>query len=224
MRSLLAISVLAAALAAPATAGAGVVQSLKSAKLQRVTGSLTITESRCPPGSSECGKSKLEAAFDGGVKPRTKSEKGPAGFPLGARISGRGSGECSAESPSTVLTGPDGSVQFLSGASRLDPGTFASTRIAAFAGKRGVRIAWLEPLTPGLVCDYFEEPGTVLALPATPALPRTLVSPYLNPRALARKRFSITIAGSQDWTEQATDGTKVAGTAGWRLRLDYRRK
>lgn len=222
MRSVLLISVLAALLAVPATAGAGVLRTLKNAELQRATGTLTITESRCPPGSSECGSVKLDSTFEG-AKPRTRSERGPAGFPLGSRISGRGAGECTAESPATVVTGPDGSVQFLGGAARLDPGTFATTRIAAVADKRGVRIAWLEPLTPGLVCDYFEEPDTALALPASPALPHTLVSPYLSSRALRRKHFSVTIGGSQDWTEQAPDGTQVSGRADWRLRLNYKR-
>jgi hypothetical protein len=223
MRSLLVISVLTALLVGPASAGASDLQSLKKAKLQRATGTLTITESRCTPGSSDCGKAKLESAFATTEASRTQRAQGRPGFPLGASISGRGSGECSAESPTTVVTGPDGSIQFLSGASRLEPGAFQSTRIAAVAGKRGVRIAWLEPLTPGLACDYFEQPDTTLALPASPALPRALISPYLSPRALRRKHFSVTIGGSQDWTEQDADGTNVAGQATWRLRLEYKR-
>jgi hypothetical protein len=41
--------------------------------------------------------------------------------------------------------------------------------------------------------------------------------------ALARSHFSILIAGSREWSEQAADGTNVSGHASWRLRLDYKR-
>ena len=223
MRSLLVIFVLAALVVLPASAGASSLQSLKKAKLQRATGTLTISESRCPGGSTDCGNAKLESTFATTAVPRTQSAPAPPGFPLGASISGRGTGECSAESPTTFVTGPDGSAQFLSGASRVEPGSFQTTRIAAVANKRGVRIAWLEPLTPGLACDYFEQPDTALALPASPALPSALISPYLSSRALRRKHFSVTIGGSQEWTEQEADGTNVTGQANWRLRLEYKR-
>jgi hypothetical protein len=223
VRSLLAILALAALLLLPASSEAGGLASLKKAKLQKATGTLTITESRCAAGASECGQARLESSFATTAVPRTKSAPAPPGFPLGASISGRGTGECSAESPSSIVTSPDGSAQFLSGASRVEPGVFQTTRIAAVSNRRGVRIAWLEPLTPGLVCDYFEQPDTTLALPATPALPNALISPYLSSRALRRKHFSVTIGGSQEWTEQEADGTSVTGQASWRLRLEYKR-
>jgi hypothetical protein len=198
---------------------------LHNAKLQSATGTLTITETRCPPGSTtNCGKARLDEKFSTTPEPTTRSAPGRPGFPLGRRIAGKGSGQCNAESPTTEVTGPDGSAQFLGSASRVTPGKFTGTRIVVASARRGIRIAWLEPLAPGVRCDYFGEAGTDLALPAANELPIALVSPTIAPRVLKRSRFSVTIAGSQEWNEQAADGTAVAGRASWRLRLDYRRR
>jgi hypothetical protein len=197
---------------------------LRGAKLQSATGTLTITETRCPPGSTtNCGRARLDEKFRAAPEPTTRSVPGRPGFPLGRRIAGKGGGQCSAESPTTVVTGPDGSAQFLGSASRVTPGKFAGTRIAVATSRPGIRIAWLEPLAPGIRCDYFGEAGTGLALATGNELPTALVSPMIAPRVLKRSRFSVTIAGSQQWNEQTADGTAVAGLASWRLRLDYRR-
>jgi hypothetical protein len=216
------LAALLLALALPAAAHAA---SLGKAKLRSATGSLTISEARCPvdaqPGSPDCGKVELDSTFVSAPKARAHAGAGRAGFPLGLRITGVGKGQCNSESPTTVVTGPDGSVQLLTGSARVEPGTFDSTRIVVANGKRGIRVAWLEPLAPGFVCDYFNEPATTLALPAGEQLPNAVVSPLIAARVLKRSRFSVTIAGSKEWNEQAADGTQVIGRANWRLRLIY---
>jgi hypothetical protein len=209
-----------ASLAPASAASARSRDALRGAKLQAVAGMLSITETRCPQGSSACGKATLDEKFDAS-RPRTRSAEGRTGFPMGARIAGRGSGQCYAESPPETFTGPDGSVQFLGSAARVTPGKFHSTRIVASTSKRGVRIAWLEPLTPGITCDYFGEPDTSLEVPAAQKLADALVSPLIGTRALKRSRFSVTIAGSQEWNDPAADGTQIAGRASWRLKLTY---
>jgi hypothetical protein len=208
-----------AALVLPAGATARPLDLLRGAKLQAATGSLTISETRCPPGSTDCGHLTLRETLKSGPKPRTRSARGRPGFPVGVRVSAGGGGQCEAESPTTVITAPDGSTQLLSGASRLDPGKFDTTRIVVAGSNRSVRIGWLEPLVPGIACDYFDERGTQLAVPAGPPL-QSVVLPL---HVLKRSRFSATIAGTQQWTGQAADGTQVTGSATWRLRLDYRR-
>jgi len=207
-----------ASLAPASAASARPRDALRGAKLQSVAGTLTITETRCPQGSNACGKATLVEKFDRAGS-RTNSGKGHPGFVASVRISGQGTGQCYAESPNTVITGPDGSVQFIGSAARLIPGRFDFTRIAASSVRRGARIAWLEPLTPGISCDYFGEPDTTLALPATRA--GALLSPLITTRTLERPHFSVTIAGSQEWNEPQPDGSQVNGRASWRLKLKY---
>lgn len=219
-RSTLILFAVMAALALPAAASARKVDALRGATLQSVAGTLTITETRCPQGSTSCGKATLDEKFDA-TKPRTRPADGRTGFPLGVRIPGRGTGQCYAESAPTVITGPDGSVQFIGSSARLTPGRFDATRIVASSSRRGIRIAWLEPLAPAIACDYFGEPDSTLAVPAAQALAGGLISPLIGPRVLKRSHFGVTIAGSQEWNEQAADGTQVAGRASWRLRLEY---
>ena len=211
-----------AVVALPSAANARPLEALRGAKLQSVAGTLTISETRCAQGSTSCGKATLQEKFEA-TKPRTRSAEGRAGFPAGVQIPGRGTGQCYAESAPTVITGPDGSVQFLGSSARVTPARFDATRIVASSSRRGIRIAWLEPLTPAIGCDYFGEPDTRLALPAVQDIPSALVSPLIGPRALKRSRFSVTIAGSQEWNEPASDGTQVAGRASWRLKLAYKR-
>jgi hypothetical protein len=211
-----------AALALPASASARPLDVLRNAKLQSASGTLTITETRCPagaqPGSPDCGKATLDETFDSAA-PRTRSVDGAPGFPAGFRATGRGRGTCEAESPTTVVNGPDGSAQLLGGSARVVPGRFDATRVVLAAGKHGVRIAWLEPFAPSIACDYFDEPGTTVDVPIAQGLP----SAVIGPSALKRSRFSATIAGSQDWNEPVADGTQVSGHATWRIRLDYKR-
>jgi hypothetical protein len=211
---------LLAALALPSAAGARARDALHGAKLQSAAGTLTISESRCAQGSTACGKATLTEKFDA-TSPRTSAGKGRPGFLAAVRIPGRGTGQCYAESPATVITGPDGSVQFIGSAARLLPGKFDSTRIATSSTKRGARIAWLEPVAPGISCDYFGEPDTTLTLPA--AYTSSLLSPLISTRTLKRPRFTVTIAGSQDWNGAAADGTQIASRASWRLKLNYTR-
>ena len=211
-----------AALLLPAGAAARPLDLLRKAKLQSATGTLTISESRCPAGSTNCGATKLTQKFDSGAKPRTRSVDGRTDFPVGLRIPGKGTGDCYEESPVETVTAPDGSQMILSSA-RLDPGSFDATKVVAANRGRGVRFAWLEPLAPGIVCDYFGEPDSALALPAARQLPGALISPVIGTRTLKRSRFSVTIAGSQEWNDAAADGTQIAGRASWRLRLDYAR-
>jgi len=209
-------------LALPAASDAAPLASLRNATLRAASGNLTISETRCPPGSSSnCGTARLEETFQSGTRPKTRATIGRAGFRAGLRILGKGSGACSAESPSSFVTGPDGSSQFLGGAQRLEPGAFIATRIAMAGNRRGARVAWLEPLLPSIDCDFFDQPGTSLALPAGQALQAALMSPTITPGMLRRSRFAITIAGSQEWTQTAGDGTRVDGHASWNLRLDY---
>lgn len=221
-RSTWTLIVVLAAVALPAQAAARPLEALRGATLKTVTGTLTITETRCPQGSTSCGKTTLTEKFNA-ARPRTRATDGRPGFPAGLRISGRGTGQCYQESPPETITGPDGSVQFIGSAARLIPGDFDSTSVVASGSKRGVRIAWLEPLAPGVACDYFGEPDTGLALPVAQALPDALVSPLIRPRALKRSKFSVMIAGSQEWSDPAADGGVVAGRASWRLRLGYKR-
>jgi hypothetical protein len=211
------------ALLAPAVAHAGALDSFSGAKLQAASGTLTIKEMRCPPGSNVCGVAQLDETFEAKAAPKTRSARGRSGFAQGLRVRGKGSGKCYAESPATVVTGPDGSEQFVGSAARVDPGNFAATRIAVAASKRGLRVAWLEPISPSISCDYFDERGTEVAVPSAQKLQSGLVSRTIAPRVLKRSRFSITVAGSQGWTETAGDGTRVTGRATWKLRLDYAR-
>jgi hypothetical protein len=210
-------------LLAPAVTHARPPDSFRGAKLQAASGTLTIKETRCPPGSSDCGTAQLDERFAAKSGPKTRSAQGRTGFPRGLRIRGTGSGKCYAESPPSVITGPDGSAQFVGSAARLEPGSFSATRVAVAAGKRGVRVAWLEPILPSISCDYFGEPATKLAVPAGQTLQSELVSRTIPPRVLKRSRFSVTIAGSQGWKATAGDGTQVTGRATWKLRLDYAR-
>jgi hypothetical protein len=211
---------LLALLAMPSAASARARDPLHGARLQSATGTLSISETRCPQGSTDnCGKVKLEERFKNGSKPRTHRVAGRQGLAAGLRISGSGTGQCSAESPTSLVTGADGSQQFLGAASSVEPGKFAATRVAMAGGRRGVRIAWVEPFVPGVDCKYFNQSGTTLRVP----LVAQLQSSLLGVRKLERSRFSVTIAGSKKWTEQASDGTQVSGTASWRLRLVYKR-
>jgi hypothetical protein len=210
-------------LALPVGADARPLDLLRGAKLEAATGKLTIAESRCPQGSNNCGKVTLAEDFKAGPKPRTRATEGREGFTAGLRISGAGTGQCTSESPTTTQAGPDGSVQFLGSSARVVPAKFATTRVAAAGGNRSIRIAWLEPIAPGVTCDYFGESGTALAVPVGGSLQSSLISPPVPARVLKRSRFSVTIAGSQEWNDAASDGTQIAGRASWRLRLDYKR-
>ena len=211
---------LLALLAVPSAAPARARDLLHGAKLQSATGTLSISETRCPQGSpGNCGNVKLQEDFKNGSRPRTHKAAARRGFAAGLRISGSGAGECSAESPTSLVTGPDGSQQFLGAASNVEPGRFRATRVVLGGGRRGVHVAWVEPFAPGVDCDYFNESGTILRVPVAAQLPSSL----LAVRVLKRSRFSVTIAGSKKWTEQASDGTQVSGRASWRLRLDYKR-
>jgi hypothetical protein len=212
-----------AALAAPGVASARPLDSLRGAKLQSAVGTLTISESHCPPGSTSCDKVTLNEAFKAGPKPRLRTTAGRPGFPLGMRIDGAGSGTCYSESAPVVQTGSDGSVQFIGSAARLVPGKFKASRIAVSGASRSVRIAWLEPLAPGVDCNYFEGSDPFLAVPAATQLQSELVSPAISARVLKRSHFGVTIAGGQEWNEEAADGTQVTGRASWRLRLGYKR-
>ena len=208
------------ALAVPAGAAARPRDLLLGAKLQSAAGTLTISESRCPQGSTQnCGDVKLQEKFKTRPKPGARTTAGRTGFSAGLRISGAGTGQCSAQSPTSLVTGPDGSQQFLGAASSVEPGKFAATRVALAGGRRGVRIAWLEPIAPGVTCDYFHESGTTLRVPVAAQLQSSLV----RVRVLKRSRFSVTIAGSKKWTRQEPDGTQVSGRASWHLRLTYKR-
>jgi hypothetical protein len=209
------------ALALPAGAAARPGAGLQGARLQAATATVKLSESRCAPGTTtNCGKTELTETFKG-TTPKTSSVQGQPRFPAGLQIAGKGSGSCYTESPTETVTGPDGSIQIITGAAQLLPGEFRATRVAIAGGKRGVRVAWLEPLAPSIECDYFQEPDTLLALPSTQAVPSALVSPTIGARMLKRSRFSITIAGSKDWNDTAADGTIVNGHGTWKLRLDY---
>jgi hypothetical protein len=208
------------ALAVPAGAVGRPRDLLQGARLQSANGTLTISESRCPQGSTEnCGEVVLQENFKTRPKPGARTTAGRTGFSAGLRITGAGTGECSAQSPTSLVTGPDGSQQFLGAASSVEPGKFTTTRVALAGARRGIRIAWLEPIAPGFDCDYFNERGTSLRVPAAAQLQSSLV----RVRVLKRSRFSVTIAGSKHWARQESDGTQVSGRASWRLRLTYKR-
>jgi hypothetical protein len=215
---------LAAALALPPAADA---RAQAKPQLRSAIGKVTFSQSRCPagtqPGSPDCAKLALTERFASGMSPRTLPAAGRGGFPAGLRIAGHGSGICESESPTTVVTGPDGSVQLLSGSALVNPGSFGATRIVSASNRRGTRFAWLEPLVPGIACSYFDE-GRALALPAGAELPGGLVSPVLARRVVARSRFAVTIAGSKDWVDARPDGTQIATHATWRLRLQFGRR
>jgi hypothetical protein len=210
-------------LLAPAISQARPLDSFRGATLQAASGTVTIKEIRCPPGSNDCGSAQLDEKFDARSGPKTRSAQGRSGFPQGLRIRGKGSGKCYAQSPPSFVTGPDGSQQFLGSAARVQPGSFGATRVAAAANRRGVRVAWLEPIVPSIGCDYFDEPSTHVAVPSGQKLQSGLVSHTVAPRVFRRSRFSVTIAGSQGWNRTAADGTRVTGRATWKLRLDYAR-
>jgi hypothetical protein len=221
VKRLLPTLTLVAALAAASAAHAGPLASLRQAKLQAAKGTLAIKETRCPAGTtSNCGTAQLDERFDGTPRPKATSARGGAGFPSGMRIRGKGSATCSTASPATFTTNPDGSMQFLGSAARVVPGRFSATRIAMAGSRKGARIVWLEPLRPSFGCSYFGEAGTGLAVPS---FTKELVSRSLGAHALKRSRFSVKIAGTQEWTRTDSDGTQVTGRASWKLRLDYRR-
>ena len=203
------------ALALPGAAQAGSLDAVRAATLQSAVGRMSIEQSRCPPGSENCGSVNLSVRFEAGPRPRTRSARGVADFPVGVRIRGLGSGTCSAESPSSIITAPDGSMQLLAGAQRVDPASFSTTRLGIGSGRRGARWLWLEPLSPSAACTYFDAPGN-LALPQAVA-----VSSWVSPRLLRRARFGVTIAGSYAWQEPGADGGVVSNRATWSLRLAY---
>jgi hypothetical protein len=221
MTRLLVLSGALVALALPAPAGAAGRDPLKGAKLRSAAGTLTMLETRCPPDTPmNCGKVQIDEKFATAPKPKIRSVPGRPGFPTGIRIAGRGSGQCSIES--TVPTAQEPG-QLIGSALRVSLAKFTDTPVAVARSRRGVRFAWLEPLAPGVPCDYFGQAETNAALPPAATLPKALISPTIGRHFLQRKRFSVTIAGSQQWTETAADGTIVNGTASWRLRLDYAR-
>jgi hypothetical protein len=196
MTRLLVLSGALVALALPASAGAAGRDPLKGAKLRSAAGTLTMLETRCPPDTPmNCGKVQIDEKFATAPKPKIRSVPGRPGFPTGIRIAGRGSGQCSIES--TVPTAQE-------------PGQLIGSAL---------RVS----LAPGVPCDYFGQADTNAALPPAATLPKALISPTIGRHFLQRKRFSVTIAGSQQWTETAADSTVVNGTASWRLRLDYAR-
>jgi hypothetical protein len=158
--------------------------------------------------------------FDSGRHPHIRRTRGLRGFALGVRASGRGRGQCAAESPAVTVTAPDGSMQLLGGAQRLDPLSFAATRIFIGVGRRGARWAWREPVAPAYRCVYFGDPGAPLALPRSVAIP---ASGWIPRRVLRRRHFVVKISGSRAWTRQAADGTSVKSLARWSLRLRYSR-
>jgi hypothetical protein len=204
----------------PAAARAGALNAARDAELRSAVGSLSITETRCRPGSADCRHLTLRTRFASGHHLRVRHSRGRAQFALGVRLSGRGSGECAAESPAVLVTAPDGSMQLLGGAQRVEPASSDATGIFIGAGRRGARWAWREPLAPGFRCVYFDQPGYGLALPRSVPIP---TSAWIPAHVLRRSHFTVTVAGSRAWAGQAADGSTVTGHARWRLRLRYSR-
>jgi hypothetical protein len=218
--ALLAIALLAV-LAAPAAAK----DALGGAVLQSATGQMSLTETRCAAGAaaSDCGHVKLTNSFSAGPRPAASNTSGPAGFRNAVVVHGRSRGICSADSPPSIVTATDGSMQILAGAQRVEPANAKSTTIAFAAGARGARWAWLEPFDPSFTCTYFDEPATTIAVPLSAGLPRALTSRLIPPRVLHRSRFSVRVAGKQAWSSTASDGTTVTGSGTWTLTLNYAR-
>ena len=198
---------------------------LALAVLQSASGQMTLTETRCAPEAraADCGHVKLTNSFSAGPRAATKKTAGVAGFRNGVLIGGRGRGDCSADSPPTIVTAPDGSMQILSGAVRVEPARTKGSAIAIATTSRGARWAWLEPVDPSFTCTYFGQSGTALAVPSNTGVPRSVTSRVISARVLRRARFTVRIAGTQKWESPETDGTKVTGTGSWELTLKYAR-
>jgi hypothetical protein len=210
--ALMAIACLVAT-AAPASAR----DSLSGATLQAASGQMTLTETRCAPGTADCGQLRLTTRITTHPRPATRTR----GSEL--VISARGRGACSAVSPPAIVTAPDGSQQILAGAQRIDPVRTQSTKVAISVNARGARWAWLEPLAPTFTCMYFDQPGTTLRVPSPHGVPASVASRRLSPRALSRRHFAVRIRGQQTWRFTASDGTVVNGHGEWTLALRYTR-
>src|SRR5690242_18988888 len=78
------ILALTLALAMPAGAAARSRDLLRGAKLQSATGTLAISESRCPQGSTEnCGEVSLQEKFKSRPRPGARTSAGRTGFSAG---------------------------------------------------------------------------------------------------------------------------------------------
>ena len=200
MRTLLLAVTASAVLAAPASAQSP----LAGAVLQSPVGQMTLTQTQCAAGASasDCGHQRLTFSFNGGQQRATEA------------LTGAGKGTCSADSPPQIITAPDGSMQILGGAERIDPFATKATKIAIATGSRGLRWTWLEPVTPSYDCTYFDEAGTTLAVPSAGGIPASLSSRWIAPRVLKRSRFTVRIAGKETW---------ATGSGTWTLTLHYTR-
>jgi hypothetical protein len=218
-RSVLCTLAVASALLGAATARAA--DPLRGATLMSLSGAMKLAETRCEPAQThDCGRVQLTESFKG-LRPATTAKRGLAHFRLGVRVRARGRGECQAASPPSVVTAPDGSMQILGGAERIDPISLGSTGMAIGASRAGARWAWLEPLDPGYSCTYFDQQGTAVALRASSTVPSSLVSPWIPPSVLQRAHFTVQIIGSATWKQTGTDGTVVTGRGRWTLTLRY---
>jgi hypothetical protein len=191
-------------------------------------GTFSISEQRCPPGSSagplSCSVAQVRVSYTSPTRPAARAVAGAVGFARALRISATGSGRCGAESPESVFTSPDGAVQILPPASRLERFKTTSAVVLIDPHARTARFAWLDPLEPAFTCGYLGDPTSKLAVPTNGGLvPRALASGWISPRKIAAKRFSVVIRGSKTWDGASDDGLQLHGRASWNLRLDLGR-
>jgi hypothetical protein len=207
------------ALLVPATAVAG--HALDDLSVERLSGALRISERQCTTGD-DCESARLDVAYRaaGG---ELRAELGHGQFARAVAVPAAGSGTCVADSAPVSTQGPDGSIQLLGPAQRLEYVRPAATTLLVDRRGRRLRLAWHDPLTPPVTCSYLSDPMLTLAVRVPDAdVPRSLISPWIAASALKRSRLRVVIEGSRRWGTAA--GSTVSGQASWRLTVLFRHR
>ena len=190
-----------------------------------VSGSLSIDEQRCPAGVAAgapgCAAVRARVTYASAPRPPARHVAGAIAFAKGLRVTVRGQGRCEGESPQTITTAPDGSVQILGPDSRVVPFTSTALTLLVDPHPHAVRFAWLDPLEPPFACRYLGDTMGKLAVPTTAGLvPRRLATGWIAARTLSKRRSVVVLSGAKTWTATTTDALSVSGQASWQLRLE----
>src|SRR4051794_2873714 len=208
--------------------GVGVHTAAAQAKLTvtSLRGSMSIAQTYCAPGidpASGCSIAHMTVAYTSVRVPAQQPAAGRGEFTRGIRVTATGNGQCTAESPPVTIVGPDGSIQLLGGAERLDPVRTRTTVVLLERHATRTRFAWLEPLAPAFKCRHLGDPIDAIAVPVPgTTVPRDLTSVSVGPRTLQRPTFVVVIKGRSTWDNRTPAGATVRGASSWRIRVRFR--